>query len=837
MHQPQPPKRPHSTLLILATALAAAFSAGHPPAVLAQPETAATAAPVSVHLAAQPLGQALNELARQANLQLTFAASDVADKSAPAVSGQLTVAQALDRLLRGSGLTASIDGAKVLVTRVASSSSDATELPKVTVTGLRENATGPANGYSALRSAAATKTDQALFTTPGSVSVVTQHQIEAQATRSVSEALRYTSGISAEYEGVDSRFDTLAFRGFNSGSVSWLNGLKLDGGSGAGNNWTRPQIDPYMLNRIEVLKGPASSLYGAMVPGGLIALSSKRADMDLTTQSVELTAGSHNQRRAGVDLHGKTEEQQLAWRLLALDSTSDSQVDFVERKRQLFAPSVKIDLARRGEVQFWAALQRDRGGNDSQWLPAYGTLYANPNGALATGRNIGEPGFDRFDRDQNMGGISLKYDLTDSLTLHHESRVQRIKTNLKMVQSDMYAEPDPAEGAWDWRSIKRYANHGRGTSNAYASDTRLDLRTATGPVQHTITVGLDYYRDRFSARRDIAAVGPDDSDGVLDVYDPQYGMAISPFTPLSRIRSGQTTMGLYLQDALRWDRLHLIAGLRHDRSRIDGASTRRDETADLGQRDSAASGRLGMLYEADGWAPHVSYGTSFEPVAGVTATGTAFKPMRARQLELGIKVQPRQDWMLAVALFDIRQTNRLTDDPVHGFPDQVQTGEVRSRGLEFELNGRLSRNWSIIGSYTFLDTKVTRTEIPEELGKPLLFVPRQQAALWMDYTLTGQHALQGAVLGAGVRYVGKTHNGDIGMAGGGYAGLTIPAHTVLDARASLLLGNLWPSLRDSELALNLSNLTNKRYVSTCGSLWTCNWGLGRQISLTFTGRW
>lgn len=790
------------------------------------------------------LTSVLNRFAEEAGVYLSAPAELTQGQNSPGLSGRYTVEQGFLELVRGQKLQVmrQANGSYVLRKTTAAAPADAalaneTTLSSIEVTGPRENATGPANGYLAMRSEAASKTDQALFTTPASVSIVTQHQIEAQATRSVTEALRYSAGISSEYEGVDARFDTLAFRGFNSGSVSWLNGLKLDGGSGAGNNWTLPQVDPYMLNRIEILKGPASALYGAMVPGGLLAMSSKRADPELSHQSVDLTVGNNEQRRLGVDLNGRAEQHGLAWRLLALHSANASQVDFAERERQLFAPSVRFALPERGELQLWAALQRDRGGNDSQWLPAYGTLYKNPNGALRTGLNIGEPSFDRFDRDQNMGGVSLKYVLSDRLTLRHESRVQRIKTDLAMVQSDMYSEPDPAEGLWDWRSIKRYATRGRGTADSVASDTRLNWQLATDVIQHTLTVGFDYYQDHFDANRDTASVGPSGSDGVLDIYAPSYGMAIGPLTPLSNIRSKQKTIGLYVQDVMRWDRLHLVTGLRHDKSHVSGSSTRRDETTDLGQRNSATSGRIGVLYDAGGWAPYFSYGTSFEPVAGATATGSTFKPMHGRQLELGIKLQPRKDWMLTATTFDIRQTNRLTDDPVRGFPDQVQTGEVRSRGVELELNGRLSRNWSVIGSYTHLDTEVTRSEIPEELGKPLLFVPRQQAAMWVDYTLTDAHALQGAVVGAGARHVGMTRNGDIAMAGGGYAGMKIPSHTVFDARFSMMLGMLSSSLRDSELALNINNLTDKRYVSTCGSLWSCNWGLGRQISITFTGRW
>ncbi len=273
----------------------------------------------------------------------------------------------------------------------------------------------------------------------------------------------------------------------------------------------------------------------------------------------------------------------------------------------------------------------------------------------------------------------------------------------------------------------------------------------------------------------------------------------------------------------------LVAGLRHDWSSVSGTSRRRSGEDDLRQSDKATTGRVGALHLFDSdWAPYISYATSFEPVAGVTAEGVPFKPMKSKQAEVGVKYQPDgANWMASAALFDLRQTNRLTDDPIHGFPDEVQTGELRSHGLELAVTGRLSPNWSLIASYSYLDTKVLSSEIPEEQGKPALYTPRHQAAMWVDYTVTGNSTLAGTVIGLGMRHVGSSRGGDIDVAGGGYASLYIPAHTVADMRIATQLGWVSPALKNSELSLNVTNITDRQYVNGCGSLWTCGWGLGR----------
>ena len=794
---------------------------------------------MSYDIAAGTLDQVLNQFAARGGFLLAIDASLTAGKTSSGLKGAYTPEQGLRQILQGSGLDAVADGRGYRLRAVPGLNTRShEELEAVRVQAQRESATGPANGLLATRSATATKSDVAIMDTPASVAVVTQQQIESLATRTVGEALRYVPGVAVEFDGVDSRFDTMSLRGFNADSVAWLDGVKLAGGSGAGNNWTLPQIDPFMLERIEVLKGPASVVYGQVVPGGMVNMVSKRPTQT-DQRNIELTLGAPRQLRGSVDLGGALGQDGVsAWRLLALNSDTESRTDHVKRKRQLLAPSVTLPLGENGEIVLMGSVQRDRGGSDYMWLPAYGTLFDNPNGKIPLSRFVGEPHFDRYDRDQDMAGWAAVYDINDNWTLRQNLRVQRIKSVMESVTSDMYSFDDPSEGGWDWRTLERYANRGTGTSRSLGVDTQSEWRWNLGEAEHTVLLGLDYYRGTFDARRQTASVGPEGSGGLLDLYEPEYGATIGPFTTLSEVSNRRHQTGVYLQDQVSWGNWRLVAGLRQDWSSVSGTSRRRAGEDDLGQSDKATTGRLGALYRFEsGWAPYISYATSFEPVAGVTAEGVAFRPMKGKQTEVGVKYQPDgANWMASAAVFDLRQTNRLTDDPIHGFPDQVQTGELRSRGLELALTGRLSPNWSLIGSYSYLNTKVLSSEIPEEQGKPALYTPRHQAALWVDYTFTGRTALAGTVMGLGIRHVGSSHGGDIDVAGGGYASLRIPAHTVADFRMATQLGWISPELKNSELSLNVTNIADKQYVNGCGSLWTCGWGLGRQVSLTFSGR-
>lgn len=704
-------------------------------------------------------------------------------------------------------------------------------LDTITVEGGFEEARGPFEGWLAGLTATATKTGTPLLEVPQSVSIIGQAEMEARGVTRLNEAFRYAPGVSAELDGMDSRFDAVTLRGFSTEGVTWLDGLRFQGGGGAGNNWTIPQIDPFTLERVEVLKGPSSTLFGQMSPGGMINQISKRPQPAAARRG-EFTLDGYGEPTVAVDLTGPLTGA-ADYRLIVKGGVTGSEVKDGDRDELLLAPSVALTMLEDGRLTLYGQWSRDTGGIDYAWLPAYGTLYDNPNGEIDRDLLVGDPNFNRYDRDQAIGGLEFEKPLTPSLTLRSALRFSRIHSEIDTLQSDMFAFDDPVAvpGSWDWRTIERYAVQAEGTARAVAADASLYYNVAIGAAEHRVVAGMDYFRTDFDASRYSGEVLGGRAG--IDVFDPSYGASVGEFGLLSDLDSRLTQVGLYAQDQVAFGRWRFVAGLRGDWSQSEATAVYGyGGVEESDQTDRALSGRLGAVYLFDnGVAPYVSWGTSFEPVIGATAEGDAFEPMRGEQVEVGVRYAPSNDILLSASAFDIRQTNRLTDDPVNGWPDQVQTGEVRVRGAEAELRADFANGWSTTIAYTYLDHEVTASEIPEELGQPLLAAPNHQASAWANYHLPSG-TLAGWQFGLGVRYTGPTRGGDIETASG-YAGMSIPGYTLVDARVFMPLAALAPELGEGAgLNLSVSNLFDKTYVAGCGSIWTCGYGYGRTVELT-----
>lgn len=725
-------------------------------------------------------------------------------------------------------------GASVIVLALAShaalaqdagpASGQATILDPIVITGGYEDARGSFEGYLAGKTATATKTATSIVDVPQSISVIGREEMDSRSATRLSETLRYTPGVTVEADGVDSRFDSISIRGFNTDNATWLDGLPYQAGAslGSGNNWTIPQIDTWTLERVEVLKGPSSSMYGQLPPGGMINQVTKRPS-DEASRHVEGHIDSFGKPTAAFDITGPLNDA-VSYRLLGKFGKTGSEVEEGDRTRLLIAPSFSADVGD-GKFTAYAQLQRDRGGIDYSWLPAYGTLYDNPHGRISRSFFAGEPDFNRYDRNQYIAGYDYETPVfTDNLTLRHALRWSKVQSTLNMVQSDMF--DDPTAG-WNWRTIDRYAVDASGDTNNLVSDTSLNWQVETGSVRHQIVAGVDVARSTFDASR-YSGTAPS-----LDMFDPVYGTApVGDFELLSTIDARLSQIGVYVQDQMEIGNFRVLGALRQDFAdgKSDVETWRGVESVD--QKDKATSGRLGVLYRFDnGVAPYISYGTSFQPVLGATAEGDIFKPMTGEQYEAGIRYAPSDDLLWSASVFDIRQTNRLTDDPVHGWPDQVQTGEVRIRGFETELKADLQNGWSVTAAYSYLDHKVTKSEIPEELGQPVLFVPNHQASLWVDYTVQAG-MFEAWRLGAGVRYTGSSRGGDIETPSG-YAGMKIPDYALVDFRLSAPLDQWIPG---GQLNLSVNNVFDKKYVAGCGSVWTCGFGYGRTGTLSISAK-
>jgi iron complex outermembrane receptor protein len=286
-------------------------------------------------------------------------------------------------------------------------------------------------------------------------------------------------------------------------------------------------------------------------------------------------------------------------------------------------------------------------------------------------------------------------------------------------------------------------------------------------------------------------------------------------------------VGLYAQDQIKFDRFVLMLSGRNDWA--DTSTRNRLVARRSTQDDSEFTGRVGLLYNFDnGIAPYVSYATSFQPTIGTSSAGTPFEPTTGEQIEAGIKYQPvGTNALFTVSAYNLTQQNALVPDTLNpGF--QVQQGEVRVRGLEFEGKVGLADGLDLIASYAYTDSEITRGA-PAVVGNEIPVTPRNQAAAWLNYAFQGG-PLEGLSIGAGVRFFGN-HFGDQANT------LRIPSYTLVDAAIRYDFGKLNPKLAGAELALNVSNLFDNEYVSTCGDLNTCYWGNPRTVLATLSYRW
>ena len=294
-----------------------------------------------------------------------------------------------------------------------------------------ERATGPVNGFVAGRSATGTKTDTPIMETPNSISVITAQRIEQQGATSVSEALGYTAGVRGNAYGVDFRFDWLQIRGFD----AYLPGFFIDGMLARNNNtWSVWKVEPYSAERIEVLRGPASVLYGQTNVGGLVNVVSKRP-LDEQLNEVGIRIGNHKRLEGMFDFSGPaTKDGTLLYRVTGVGLTTDSQVDFAEQKRLFIAPAFTWKPNADTSVTVMAQYLRERDVVDLQFLPAQGTLLPNPPfGRIPRSFFAGEPGYDKFHLDQWSLTYLLEHRINDVWQVRQSARYREMSVDYKTV--------------------------------------------------------------------------------------------------------------------------------------------------------------------------------------------------------------------------------------------------------------------------------------------------------------------------------------------------------------------------------------------------------------------
>ncbi|WP_097306297.1 TonB-dependent siderophore receptor [Pseudomonas chlororaphis] len=784
-------------------------------------ETGAASLSHSYNIPGGALSDVLNRFAREAGITLSMTPAQLQGRQSAGLKGEYSTDQALGQLLNGSGLEALNQDGSSYVLR-ALPETGALSLPTTDIKGFAlGNALGSMEGYNATHSQIATKTSTALLETSQSVSVVTREQMDDQGSQTVSQTMRYTPGVLTNPYGATHRYDYVAMRGFNDGSVDniYLDGLKSMGDSGT---YSTMQIDPYFLERVDILKGPSSVLYGRSSPGGLVALTSKKPLFEPYHQ-IQATVGTQGQRGMGFDFSGPVDDdKRIAYRLTGLADRSDTQFDHNKEKRYALAPTLSIDFTDDTSLTLQAYLQHDPDGGYHSGMPADGALHQRNGQRISENFFEGEPGVDRYKRDQQSFGYQFEHRFNDVFTARQNFRYLDSKVKLDQVYGYGWTTPTSNE-------LNRYYTGGDEKLHAFIVDNMLQAEFLTGATKHTVLMGADYQRRKTVVDWTSGSVAP------INAFDPVYGnSAITYYDPVSYLRRLEQT-GVYLQDLIEMDQWRFSLGLRQDwvetsdENRLAEAS--RPVGTEINDKRTKLTGRAGALYLFDnGLAPYISYSESFNPNSYADSAGNPLAPTDGTQWELGLKYQPPgTDDLYTASLFRIDQENLATKLPQENFYRAV--GAVRSQGLELEAHLQLNDNLKLLGSYTFTDieysksmisTLSTATDIIENKGNSPTQAPRHMASLWADYRFDSG-SLDGLRLGGGVRYVGYSWADAENT-------MKVPSYTLFDASIGYDLGKV--GLKGVDVRLNANNLTNESYIASCASLSFCYMGEERNVAAT-----
>ena len=760
-------------------------------AAMTAPAFAAEAAPRSYNIPAGPLSAAIARFAAESGVYIAADGALTAGKTSPGFQGTLAPQDALNRLLKGSGLDAvrQGDGRYVLkegAAPVAAPRTDATvALPAVEVRAERETALGHVDGYVARRSATATKTDSRLIDNPQSVSVVTADELADRKVETLDEALRYTAGVTPNMKpwAVD-EFSML--RGFPLGTA----GIFRDGLLTSGRAYAAP-IEPYGLERLEVLRGPASVLYGQSPPGGMINAVSKRPSAT-AVREIGIEYGTYDRKQIKVDIGGALDQRgEWTYRVTMLGRESGTRIDLDRDDRVYVAPALTWQPDAATRLTLMAQYQKD----DQSYVWANQLQNPGPPGQLDPGLNMG--GRDnRWKRENHTLGYEFEHHFDDVWTVRQNLRY----TKLDRQETNVFPRVLQADG----RSITRLFYPRSSGWRGLQVDTQLQARLRSGALAHEVLLGIDY-ADNKSSDRYPYSITPMPN---LDLYAPVYGGKQPPVassTPrYERYPLKQT--GLYLQDQLKWDRWVVTAGLRRDRAEnsntteLPAAGT---STLAYSQKVGKTTGRVGGVYLFDsGWAPYVSYATSFSPEIGRDINNEVLKPSTGRQLEAGLRYQPdNANVSYTASLFALERKNVTTvaaQDP----EALVQSGQVQSRGVELEARADILRNLSVVAQYTYLDTDIKESNNGDR-GLPQQGAVKHSASVWTKYSFQLSESLL-ANAGLGFRYYGKARS----YQDDNNQGLTNPAFGMVDVAFGVDRGP-W------RYSVNFNNLFDKQLLLDC----------------------
>lgn len=638
--------------------------------------------------------------------------------------------------------------------------------------------------------------------TPKAVSIISEHDLKVHAPKKLDEALRYTAGVTAQPYGADNDTDWFKVRGFD--ATTYLDGNRLfrDGYY----TWL---LEPYGLQQVEVVKGPSAILFGEAPPGGVVNAIQKKPTASPQGE-IKVEVGNKNYQSFGFDISDEANEAgSVRYRLVGVMNSSDGELDYSESDRFYIAPSVEVDISDVTMLTLTGSYLKDDGTPTNGFFPASGSLIDSDYGSIDPSTNLGEPGYDTYERTQISVGYLLEHDYSDTWILSQKLNYGYNDLLLRSV----YAFPNSDANASE---LYRGVVFRDGTNQSITLDNKAVANWYSDRAEHTLLTGIDLqYHKTEGEEQDsylFSSINP---------FDPEYG----EYTPLDSANNidreiNKSQASLYSQYQIKFDEQWVaLAGARYDWVNTENKSDKgnQDESNDDGQ----LSFNAGIMYLADnGVSPYVNYAQSFEVLSTIDpSTGKLYAPLEGEQVEIGVKYQP--DFMegnINLAWFDITQKNALVTNPVNWIA--TQTGEVQSMGVELDIVAQVTKNLKVSAAYTYTDatTDDTGGQGTQQAG----LIPKHAASAWIDYD-TALMGIPGLNVGTGVRYIGESKDSPAS------SDLTVSSATLWDMAVSYDISSQW------QAQLNVNNLLDEEYIASCD--YYCYYGQSRSITLNANYRW
>ena len=638
-------------------------------------------------------------------------------------------------------------------------------------------ATGEAeeDGYNPSDSSTAIGTNTPIKDTPLSIEVVPQEVIEDRNVRELGDALETVPGVVETGGRGGSVFGpNFRIRGFDVSDGLFRDGIPTN---------TLAPLSTNDLDRVEVLKGPASILFGQGEPGGIINLVTKKP-LDEPFYSASFSAGNFNTYEGAIDLSGPLNESKtVKYRLNLSYENYESFRDFVDGERFLVSPTLTWDIGKNTSIDFYGQYTSDTETIDSG-IPAQGDGIVD----VPRERFLDED-FSEFEQDQFRIGYQLNHRFDDTWSLRHTLEYNEYEPSRYGVLFDDFDETTGELARLEYGTDERFQR--------WFTNVDAIAEFNTGSIEHQVLFGVEYLSNVDRQAFEFSEPFPS-----INVFNPVYSNNPFEIEPEFFRDDNADSVGVYLQDQVDLlPNLIVLAGVRFDY--VDGLRTTQnlgEEREEFVQDDSDFTPRFGVVYKpVEPVSVYASYTTSYNPSFADSRNedGSAFEPETGRQFEVGVKTDITEQLSFTFAAFDIRKQNVQTDDPENPL-FSIQTGEQASRGIELDVNGEILPGWNITAAYTFLDAFVSEDNT-DLVDNELPNVPESQFGLWTTYDIQ-QGSLEG--LGFGLGFLALSdRQGDLENT------FTLPSYFRTDAALFYKRDN-WRT------QLNIENLFDIEYFSS-----------------------